>query len=78
MGSWSITQQPYRKHSMPVKYNTNWAGVKSGGWLDKGLLGLTIDVQNRSKALAPVKTRNLVNSSTLTPILGGYQIKYIS
>lgn len=62
---------------MPVKLNVNprWSdGIERG--MKLGILEMATDIHRRSKALAPVLTRALVNSGVIEPITDGYRIKY--
>jgi len=62
--------------AVKVTYNSNWTKVIKGDWTEKGLLELTTDVHRRSKMLAPVLTRALVNSGVIESIPNGYRVKY--
>lgn len=58
-----------------VKIDKNW-DTKQLANLDIGLLELTLDIDKRSKMLAPVQTGALVNSAKIARALGGYSITY--
>lgn len=62
--------------AVKVTYNSNWTKVIKGDWTEKGLLELTTDVHRRSKMLAPVLTRALVNSGVIESIPNDYRVKY--
>lgn len=58
-----------------VKINTGWDKKQLNG-LDVGLLELTLDIDRRSKILAPVDTGALVNSAVVARTRDGYSITY--
>ena len=55
--------------------NPNWSGKIVAG-MDRALLEMTTDIHNRAKILAPVDSRNLVNSAVIEPITNGYRVKF--
>lgn len=61
--------------SVKVNMVPGWEGRVLNS-LNKGVLSIASDVHNRSKALAPVDTRALVNSAITEPVKDGYKVKY--
>jgi hypothetical protein len=44
--------------------------------INVGLLQMATDIHKRAIVLAPVDTRNLVNSGVIEPVMGGYRVKF--
>ena len=61
--------------SVKVNMKPNWSGKIVAG-MDRALLEMTTDIHNRAKILAPVDSRNLVNSAVIEPITNGYRVKF--
>ena len=59
-----------------VTMNANWTKIQTGKWLDLGMLEMSNDIDRRSKALAPIDTSALVNSSKVTKVTNGYKISF--
>lgn len=59
-----------------VTMNANWTKIQIGKWLDLGMLEMSNDIDRRSKALAPIDTSALVNSSKVEKVTDGYKISY--
>lgn len=53
----------------------NWSGKIVAG-MDRALLEMTTDIHNKAKILAPVLSRNLVNSGVVEPVTGGYKVQF--
>lgn len=59
-----------------VTMNANWTKIQIGKWLDLGMLEMSNDIDRRAKALAPIDTSALVNSSKVTKVTDGYKISF--